>query len=112
MHAVERVESMAVRQGQIEQYERDASFLHARDSLGKPINMSDPEPAVIGFRQQHAQQPGIARIVLDEQNMRGGVVHGRVYSLPLAGSTTIPSQKSSIDRTTLMNRSKSTGLVT
>lgn len=59
--------------------------------------------------QRPAEEPRVARAVLHQQDARGRVRggQGRVPS----GSLTMENQKSSMDLTTVMNWSRSTGLV-
>jgi hypothetical protein len=68
---------MAVRQGQIEEDDVDPALLQARDPGRKAIHMGKPEPVMIRLREKFTQEPDIARIVFDEQDMDWEFVHGQ-----------------------------------
>ena len=68
----------------------------------EPVDMREGEPAGAGFRQEFPQKTSIAGIVFDQQDMCGTGAH-LVPFCGGTGKTTIPSQKSSMDRTTRMN---------
>ena len=59
------------------------------------------------FAQHLADQPRITRVVLDQQRPERGAQTAHTT----CGSVTIVNQKSSIDFTTVMNCSRSAGLV-
>ena len=69
--------------------------------------MTDPERAGLDVRQLLADQPSLSSGVFDQQDSSESSAHRS----PLVGSLTTVSQKSSIDRTTRINCSKSTGLL-
>ena len=103
----EGVQAAAVRQAQVQQDQVDLApvqSLQPRRELGDPIDL---EAGVLGFRQHLSDEPGIAGIVLHQED--SGCV--AIHLIHLGGNFTTVSQKSSMDLTTVRNCSRSTGLV-
>jgi len=98
----QRFGSLAVRQREIEENDVDRGLGQASDAGIEPVDMREGEPAGTGFRQKFPQQTGVAGIVLNQQDMCGTGAH-LVPVCWWTGNTTIPSQKSSMDRTTRTN---------
>jgi hypothetical protein len=112
----ERVDPLAVGQSQIEQHDVHPGATESGQGLVEPLDALEIERLRLYFTQQLENQPGVSRVVLDEED-RDGLHRGRGARGARGGphvraSFTISSQKCSIDRTTLRNCSRSTGLVT
>ena len=74
-----------------------------RECVGDRPCVRDRVTVIGNFAEQLLDQPRVAGIILDEQNPGHVALSG--------GSFTIVNQKSSIDFTTVMNCSRSTGFV-
>ncbi len=93
---------LAVRQREIQQNDVERGLSQASDGGIEPVDVREGEPAGAGFRQEFLQKTSIAGIVFNQQDMGRTGAH-LVPFWGGTGNTTIPSQKSSMDRTTRMN---------
>ena len=101
------VQAAAVRQAQVQQDQVDfapAQLLQPRRELRHPVDL---EAGAFGFRQHLSDEPGIAGIVLHQED--SGCVAFHLNHL--GGNFTTVSQKFSMDCTTVRNCSRSTGLL-
>jgi len=102
----EGVQAMAIRQRQVEQYQPGFFRGEEIQPVRQPLGAVQPERRIGILRQHFADEACVARVVFDQQDGVRGDAHS-----PL-GSVTTVSQNMSIDWTTTMNFSRSTGLVT
>lgn len=102
---------VTVRQGEVQQDDVDPGLAQLGEGACQPVGMDELESTGACLRQELPQEARIARVVLDQENVCEAAAPHLVQPLPLTGRTTMPSQKSSMDRTTLTNCSKSTGFV-
>ncbi len=102
VHPHEGLSPLAVRQGEIQENDVERGLSQASDGGIEPVDMREGEPAGAAFRQEFPQKTSIAGIVFNQQDMRGTGAHLAPFCGG-TGNTTIPSQKSSMDRTTRMN---------
>ena len=112
VECIESCEASAVGQRQVEEHQVGAVFTQVLESAGQAIGHADVDGVggTARIAQHLADEARIAGIVLDQQRAYAGA--GRRFGgHDLLGSVTMVSQKSSIDLTTLMNCSRSTGLV-
>src|SRR5882672_11739668 len=104
----EGIEAVAVREREVEQHHARRLRGEVLKTLREPADAIEFEQPVLAFGQHLPDEADVPRIVLDQQNP---LAFGHVSYFPF-GSVTTVSQKLSIDCTTLMNCSRSTGLVT
>ncbi len=106
VHLGEGIEPEAVGQRKIEQHQPGAAGRQVLEPERQAIGGVQHERRARVLGDHLEDEPRVARVVLDEED----VVH--YLPCPLGGSVTTVSQKTSIDFTTTMNFSRSTGLVT
>ncbi len=113
MHLHDRVESLRVRQRQVEQDQVIIDLRQLFPRFRQPQRVIELEPLFSGALQRFPQQPRVAGVVLNEQNVSRTQVHFSYTPTAWAcGSFTSAAQKSPTRRTTSMKASSSTGLVT
>src|SRR5207253_8575504 len=104
---MERREPVGVGKREVEQDNVDSAPLQFGKRFRQAVGGTDAEPRVTDLGQRELDQATVARIVLDKKHadraIRGSDAH--------VGRRTTVSQKSSMVRTTVMNWSRSTGLV-
>ena len=77
MNALERLGHRAVRQRQIEQHKLDAALGQARETGGQKRRVFDAERGAGFVAEVFADEPGVARVVLDEQDLE--LANGRSW---------------------------------
>ena len=108
----ERLEAQAVGQRQVEQHEGDIAAGKRLETAREAVGVLEPESGGRLLQEHFPDQAGVARVVLDQQDGLQAVdnCHAEVHHLA-GGRVTTVSQNRSIDCTTTMNLSRSTGLV-
>ena len=107
-HFAEGVEAGAVGKREIEEHELGLLEREDFEPAGEPFRHRDVEGRGRILGEHLADEPRVAGVVLDQQDGLSGRFG---FHLP-GGSVTTVSQKRSIDCTTVMNFSRSTGFVT
>ena len=104
----EGIQAPAVRETQIQQDQVDLVLVQPLQPISQPGHPLDGKILDLGFGQHLPDQAGVSRIVLHQQDSGWLGAH---HAPHLGGSITTVSQKSSMDFTTSIKRSRSTGLV-
>jgi hypothetical protein len=107
VRAHDRLQAARVRERQIEQDEVERAALQRREPVGEPGHVLPLDLHRARLAEHLLEEPRVARVILDDEDAKS-LAHG-VHS---GGSSTTDSQKPSMDLTTWMNCSRSTGLVT
>ena len=109
MNRLECLQAAAVWQRKVEQNQVNIAVCKTLESSCQAIRPAqrDGSRTSTGLAQHLEDQPRIARVVFDQQRANGCCVDAHDWR----GNVTIVSQKSSMDLTTVMNCSRSTGLV-
>ena len=105
----ECVKTVAIRQRQVQEHDVSDTLRQLLQSKRQAVSVGELHRRVpdTGLAQHLPDQPRVTRVVLDQQRTDRCLRTTHVMS----GSVTIVNQKSSIDFTTVMNCSRSTGLV-
>ena len=105
--ANERIEPLAVGQAQIEQHDVHAAVRETGERVVEPVHPLEVEGLGLHLPQELEDEPGISRIVLDQQD--GDGLHG---GREAHGSRTICSQNCSIELTASRNSLVAIGFLT
>ena len=109
LHPLDRVQALGIRQTEVQQHDVDAVVGEVQLRLPHRRDVRQLGTERVLAAEHLADQPGIARVVLHDQQQLP--CHGDAHRVARDGSRALTSQKSLMLSTMPMNTSSSTGFV-